>query len=323
MESIGNQNSLTAIGYDPAQADKAAHIGKSLFSHRLFLIICTIWKFARFNCLPTKIKANSQYIDRRKARACQLRESLTALGVTFIKLGQFLSMRPDILPVELTEELSLLQDQVPPFPFAQVKAIVERELDAKLDQLFQSFDLTPIASASIGQVHRGILKDGKAVAIKVQRPDIANLIYQDLALMKLFAHTAQILHLKGEWQDWLELIDQFGYSLFAEMNYLQEGRHADRLRKALRNFPTILIPRIIWRYSSPKVLTEELCEGAKIDNLGMALSAGFDLKRLVRQLVEAYLEQVFVHGFFHADPHSGNFAITPDGQASYLRFWYG
>ena len=132
--------------------------------------------------------------------------------------------------------------------------------------------------------------------------------------MRLIANLAKTLRLKGDWQDWLDLIDQFGYSLFAEMNYLQEGRHADRLRRILRNFPTILIPRIIWRYSGRRVLTEELCEGTKIDNLGILLSADLDLKRLARQLVEAYLEQIFVHGFFHADPHSGNFAVTPTGE---------
>ena len=166
---ISNQDRLTTISYDPVLVGNISQISKSLFSRRLFLIAQTIWKFARFNSQPSNTQTGNHPLSQRKAKASQLRDAFTRLGVTFIKLGQFLSMRPDILPVELTDELSLLQDQVPAFPFEQVKEIVEKELGAKLDQLFQSFDLEPMASASIGQVHRAFLNDGKLVAVKVQR----------------------------------------------------------------------------------------------------------------------------------------------------------
>jgi len=301
----------TASGYDPAVADKAVHISNIIFSSRFFYILSTIWTLVSFGIWQSKATGN---LDKGRAMACQIRKSLLKLGVTFIKLGQFLSMRPDILPIELTEELSLLQDQVPPFPFADVKLIVERESGKSLTELFDSFATDCIASASIGQVHKAFLHDGTAVAVKVQRPDLAKIIYQDLGLMRLIARLGKACRWRGDWESWLDLTNEFGHSLFLEMDYLQEGRHADRLRKILRPIPAIIIPRIIWRLTTKKILTEELWQGEKIDNDIGSRRQEIDLKRLSAQLVDAYLLQIFVHGYFHADPHTGNFAVTEGGQ---------
>jgi predicted unusual protein kinase regulating ubiquinone biosynthesis (AarF/ABC1/UbiB family) len=234
------------------------------------------------------------------------------LGVTFIKLGQFLSVRRDIVPMELVKELSLLQDQVPPFPYYEAKALVEKELGGKLNNFFLSFDESPIASASIGQVHRAVLKNKEVVAVKIQRAKLEILVKQDIALMHYFVCLTKFLMPNFDWQNWSVLIDEFGKTLFWEMNFLQEGQNADRLRKVLRPFPMIVIPRIFWQYTTKRVITEELRQGTKIDKLD--LLSNHNLKRISKCLVEAYLEQVLEHGYFHADPHAGNLAINNDGQ---------
>ncbi len=181
-------------------------------------------------------------------------------------------------------------------------------------EVFDSFESEPIASASIGQVHKATLKNGLAVAVKVQRPGLAKIIYEDLGIMRLIARLGKACHWQGDWQGWLEITDEFGHSLFAEMDYLQEGRNADRLRKILRPMPVVIIPKIIWAQTTKKVLTEELCQGEKIDNGNTIGLKEIDLKRLSVQLVDAYLQQIFIHGYFHADPHAGNFAVTKNGQ---------
>jgi len=259
----------------------------------------------------SKDKSERACAERRK-KAQQLRAVLTKLGVTFIKLGQFLSVRRDILPLEFVEELSLLQDKVPPFAFVEVRTTVEHELEAKLNEIFCSFESEPMASASIGQVHKATLKNGQAVAVKVQRANLAQVINQDLAFLRSLFRAAKAINIKGDWDSWFSLIDEFGQCLLAEIDYLQEGRNADHLRQVLRNFPAIIIPRIFWRYTTRRVITEELCEGVKIDKI--SLLKDIDLKRLAKQIVDAYLEQMMVHGYFHADPHAGNLAVTNEGK---------
>lgn len=248
----------------------------------------------------------------RQEMAVRLRLAFIQLGVTFIKLGQFLAVRRDVIPLELVSELALLQDQVPPFAFAEAKAIVESELDCQLDQCFAFFDQESIASASIGQVHRAGLKDGRVVAVKVQRSNLVKTVKQDLALMHFVLCLIKVVKPKSDWKSWSNLIDEFGRTLFVEMDYLQEGRNASRLRNVLRPFPMIVIPRILWHYTTKFVITEEFCPGIKIDKL--TLLSGIDLKRLAKCLVEAYLVQILEYGYFHADPHAGNLAISTSGQ---------
>ena len=255
---------------------------------------------------------NVAKVIKRQEMAFRLREALCRLGVTFIKLGQFLSLRSDILPVDLVQELSLLQDRVPPFCIEVVRAIIEEELRCPLGELFQYFENQPVASASIGQVHKAILRDGRTVAVKIRRKNLQQVIDQDLAFMRFAIKLGKVFYARGNWQSWAAIVDEFDRGISVEMDYLQEGRNADRLRQVLRLFPAIVVPRVVWRYTTKAVIVEEFCQGIKIDQV--LLLQNFDRKRLCGNLVEAYLEQVIVHGFFHADPHAGNLAVAPTGQ---------
>ncbi len=261
-----------------------------------------------FDFWQAKAKGNLS----RREMAVRLRSAFVQLGVTFIKLGQFLSVRKDVIPLELSSELALLQDQVPPFAFAEAKTIVENELGCQLAKCFAFFDPEPVASASIGQVHRAGLKDGRIVAIKVQRAKLLNTVKQDLALMHFILRLTKLVKPTTDWKSWSNLIDEFARTILIEMDYLQEGRNADRLRDVLKSFPMIIIPRVLWHYTTRIVLTEEFCPGIKIDRLE-SLNR-IDLKRLAKCLVEAYLEQILDYGYFHADPHAGNLAISASGQ---------
>jgi len=252
--------------------------------------------------------------ERMRSKARWLTSNLMELGATFIKLGQFLSVRGDLLPPELSEELALLQDRVPPFPLSLVRKTIHYELGDFPEKVFSFFDPDPIASASIGQVHWAKLEDGTLVAVKVQRPNLANLLYQDLGYMRWFAKIALALKLKGDWQGWLELSDEFGRTLFTEIDYIKEGRNANRLRHALRERRSILIPRVLWKYTGRRVLTLEFLAGTKIDNIAELESMRLDLNQVSKELIDCYMEQVLTNGFFHADPHAGNLAITPKGK---------
>lgn len=248
----------------------------------------------------------------RRVRAAHVRQLLVDLGPTFIKVGQFLSVRRDLLPAEVADELSLLQDRVPPLPISLVRATIEADLGGKPEDIFQYFETAPLASASIGQVHRAGLQDGRAAVVKVERPALAAIFYQDLGYMRFSARWAGRLGLAGA-EFWLDLSDQFGQTLFAEIDYIQEGRSADRLRAMLRSYPQVKIPRVYWPYTGRRVLTLEYLPGTKIDQVEELRERGFNLRALGNLLVDCYLEQVVTTGFFHADPHAGNLAVDDRG----------
>jgi len=303
-------------GYDPLIAEQSVRPDKLVLDPRFWRIANTLraltmanWPESEGETLSPEVRA-----QRRRKRARQLTTTLVELGPTFIKLGQFLSVRRDFLPVELSEELSLLQDRVPSFPIDQVRETIRRELGSFPEDLFTSFEFEPLASASIGQVHRAVLNDGRNVAVKVQRPNLASVLYQDLGCMRWFAKFSKALSLKGDWESWLELSDEFGKTLFEEIDYIKEGRNADRLRHALRDRPDVLIPRIIWKYTGRRVITLEYLSGTKIDNVHDLDGAGFNRDLIGKRLIECYMDQVLTHGFFHADPHAGNLAINQDGR---------
>lgn len=248
----------------------------------------------------------------RRRKAVRIRELLIELGPTFIKVGQFLSVRRDALPLEIAEELSLLQDRVPPVEAGLVRATIEAELGRPPEELFDIFDQTPIASASIGQVHRALLKDGRPIVLKIQRPGLAAAIYQDLGYMRLCAAAAGKLGW-SQAKSWLALTNEFGRTLFEEIDYLKEGRNADRLRTVLRNYPQVKIPRVYWRYTGRRVIALEYLPGAKIDDVARLKDLGLNFRTLGNLLIGCYLEQVVSSGFFHADPHPGNLAVDADG----------
>ena len=258
---------------------------------------------------------------RRRARAIWIRETLLHLGPTFIKVGQFFSTRADLFPSEYVEELSKLQDQVPAFGYEQVAAIVQQELGKPIEQVYSYFDPTPLAAASLGQVHRAKLKSGEEVVVKVQRPGLVRLFTIDLEIGRGIAEFFQH-HTPwgGAGRDWIGIYEECRRTLWEEVDYLNEGRNADTFRRNFRDMPQIAVPKVYWRYTSPRLLTLEYLPGIKISDYEALSAAGLDRKALARLGAEAYLRQLLKDGFFHADPHPGNIAVKPDGTLIFYDF---
>ncbi|MCS7292350.1 MAG: AarF/ABC1/UbiB kinase family protein [Gloeomargarita sp. SKYBB_i_bin120] len=257
---------------------------------------------------------------RRRRIAIWVRESLLDLGPTFIKVGQLFSTRADIFPAEYVEELSKLQDQVPAFGMDQVAQIIETDLGKPIEKLFLNFEPTPLAAASLGQVHRAELPSGEQVVVKVQRPGLRQLFDIDLAIVKDIARYFQNHPKWGPGRDWLGIYEECRRILYEEIDYLQEGRNADEFRRNFRGIEWVKVPRVYWRYCSLRVLTLEYLPGIKISHYSALEAAGLDRKRLAELNARAYLEQVLNHGFFHADPHPGNIAVDPDGSLIFYDF---
>ncbi|MBE3572342.1 MAG: ABC transporter [Moorella humiferrea] len=250
----------------------------------------------------------------------RLRLALAELGPTFIKLGQILSTRPDLLPPEIIAELARLQDQVPPFPFAEVKQTVEKELGQPLEQLFHEFDPEPLAAASIGQVHRATLPEGDQVIVKVQRPGIAEQVRVDLEILFDLARLAQRHTAYGQIYDFTRMVEEFARSMEGEVDYTREGRHADRLRENLAGNAQVYIPAVYWDYTTVRVLTQEYVEAVKLNDLKEIDRRGYDRRRIAINLTGAIYQQIFVDGFFHGDPHPGNLAVLPGEVIVFMDF---
>jgi predicted unusual protein kinase regulating ubiquinone biosynthesis (AarF/ABC1/UbiB family) len=303
----------SGIEYDAESADKTARFPQMLSDSRFWQLISVLFHFW-LACIADVLRppANATPLQIRRLRAVRVRQLLVDMGPTFIKIGQFMSVRRDILPLEIAEELALLYDRVPPFELALVRQTIEADLGKSPELLFAEFDSEPLASASIGQVHRVKLIDGRPAVIKVQRPDLHQMFLRDLGYLRLWAKLLRFTGKKRS-ESWLELSDEFGRTLFSEIDYLQEGRNADRLRRMLRSQPRIKIPRVYWKHTGRRVLTMEYMPGIKIDQVSLLESAGIDLRDLASLLIEGYMEQILYHGYFHADPHPGNLAVDPDG----------
>jgi predicted unusual protein kinase regulating ubiquinone biosynthesis (AarF/ABC1/UbiB family) len=259
-----------------------------------------------------------------RTRAQAFATALEEMGPTYVKFGQLLSTRPDIVPQEYIAALESLQDDLEPFSFADVERIVEEELGVRISKAFETFESTPLAAASLGQVHRAVLRDGREVVVKVQRPNVRQEVHRDLEVftdiaMELEKHTdiGRKLNLIGA-------LDQVKLALFTEVNYLQEARNAETLRENLAPFPEIYIPKVIHDYSSSRVLTSELMKGRKISKLTpLALVEG-NYAALAGVLTRAYLKQVCVDGFWHSDPHPGNvFVRELDGTPQLVLLDFG
>ncbi|MDY7013827.1 MAG: AarF/ABC1/UbiB kinase family protein, partial [Cyanobacteriota bacterium] len=257
---------------------------------------------------------------RRKSQAIWIRESLLELGPTFIKAGQLFSTRGDLFPIEYVEELSKLQDRVPAFSYEQVAAIIQEDTGKSIPELFRSFDPTPLAAASLGQVHKAQLLSNEEVVVKVQRPGLKKLFTIDLAILKRIAQYFQNHPKWGRGRDWLGIYDECCRILWEETDYLSEGRNADTFRRNFREFDWVSVPRVYWRYTTPRVLTLEYAPGIKISHYEALEAAGLDRKLLARLGAEAYLQQLLNDGFFHADPHPGNLAVSADGKLIFYDF---
>lgn len=289
----------------------------------LWRALRVVWLFTGF-VLGLKWDQWRNHTERNKfKRAAQLRRILTTLGPTFIKVGQALSTRPDLIRRDFLDELVKLQDQLPPFPNDLAFRIMREELDAEIDEVFAEISPNPIAAASLGQVYRARLKSGEEVAVKVQRPNLLPTLTLDLYLMRWAA---------GWLAPWLPLnlghdltliVDEFGTKLFEEIDYLNEGRNAEKFAANFRNDPTVKVPSIYWRYTSQHVLVLEWIDGIKLTATDRIREAGMNPDAIIRIGVTSGLKQLLEYGFFHADPHPGNLFAVPSpmgGQMAYIDF---
>lgn len=262
--------------------------------------------------------------ERQEARSRtvgeRIRMFLEELGPTFIKIGQIASTRPDLLPAHIIDELVKLQDQVPPFPFEQVREVIEKEFGEPFETLFAEFKETPMAAASIGQVHLARLHTGESVAVKIQRPNIPSVVATDLEILDDLARLAE--H-RLEWAAKYQLRDmvhELSQSLRAELDYTNEGRNAQRMAKSFERDSRVRFPSIYWDYTTRNVLTMDFLEGVKTTETAQLEELGCDRKQLAERIARLVFRQIFVDGFFHADPHPGNIVVMPGGVIGLIDF---
>jgi ubiquinone biosynthesis protein len=243
------------------------------------------------------------------ARGRHLREMLDELGPTFVKFGQLLSTRPDVVPPDIIAELRALQDDVRPFPFEEARRTIESELDLPLESLFLEFEEQPLAAASIGQVHGAVLPNGRRVIVKVQRPNAPRQIEADLALMYQAARLAKERIRALDFIDTNEIVDEFARSIRQELDYRHEGRNADVFHRNFAGHPHVAVPRVYWSYTRPRVLTLERLDGTQLADLDLDSWSLEQRRRLAYLIAETWMAMIFRHGFFHGDPHPANILV--------------
>ena len=243
------------------------------------------------------------------ARGQHLREVLDELGPTFVKFGQLLSTRPDVVPPDIVIELRALQDDVRPFPFEQAEQVIEEELGNTLERLFLDFEPTPVAAASIGQVHRATLPNGRHVAVKIQRPGAPRQIEADLGLLYQAARLVRERVRALDFVDTRQVVDEFARSIRKELDYRQEGRNAQNFRRHFAGDPHVRVPRVYWQYTRPRVLTLEWIDGIQLADLDLVSTRLEQRRELATRITEAWMAMIFRHGFFHGDPHPANILV--------------
>ena len=253
-------------------------------------------------------------------RAVRLRRALERLGPIFVKFGQVLSTRRDLLPADLADELARLQDRVPPFDSTLAESVIERNLGQSPHTLFRRFDSKPVASASVAQVHYAELADGRPVAVKVLRPGILAVIEQDLALLGVMAWLVEKLFSDGKRLRPREVVQEFDRYLHDELDLQREAANASQLRRNFLNSDMLIVPEVFWDYTTREVMVMAWMEGTPISQVDTLRAAGIDLKKLGRYGVEIFFTQVFRDGFFHADMHPGNIFVAPDNRYIALDF---
>ena len=258
-------------------------------------------------------------------RGQRLRMALESLGPIFVKFGQVLSTRRDLLPADIADELALLQDRVPPFPSEVAVATIEQAFGRPIDQVFATFERTPVASASIAQVHFAVLADGREVAVKVLRPNMVTVIEKDLSLMRMMAGWVERLSAGGRRLKPREVVAEFDKYLHDELDLLREASSAAQLRRNMQDLNLVLIPEMIWDYCRTEVMVMERMHGVPINQVERLRSAGVDIKQLARDGVTLFFTQVFRDGFFHADMHPGNIQVSlaPESFGRYISLDFG
>ena len=258
--------------------------------------------------------------DNQPKRATEIRQILTNLGPTFIKVGQALSTRPDLIRKDYLNELIKLQDQLPPFDNKTALKIIETQLGRTVSQTYREISANPVAAASLGQVYKGLLYTGEEVAIKVQRPNLRPVISLDLYLMRWAADWLSPWLPLNLGHDLTLIVDEFGCKIFEEIDYLNEAKNAEQFAANFAGDPEVKVPAIYWQYTNTCVLTLEWIDGYKLNDLDRIKAAGLDVDSLIRIGVTSGLRQLLEHGFFHADPHPGNLFATPDGRMAFIDF---
>jgi predicted unusual protein kinase regulating ubiquinone biosynthesis (AarF/ABC1/UbiB family) len=262
--------------------------------------------------LDETLEAEQRVTPKEAAKADELADDLEKLGPTFVKLGQLLSTRVELLPRAYLEALARLQDKVEPFPFDEVEKIVTSELGVRMSKAFSDFEVKPMAAASLGQVHKARLRDGRQVAVKVQRPGIRDAMLEDLDALEEIAEFLDNHTAAGKRYEFCQMLDQFRKSLLRELDYRQEASNLTTIGLNLREFEHIIVPEPISDYSTSRVLTMQYVHGKKITDLNPLARMEFDGNALAEELFRAYLQQILIDGFFHADPHPGNVFLTDD-----------
>jgi predicted unusual protein kinase regulating ubiquinone biosynthesis (AarF/ABC1/UbiB family) len=294
---------------------KTQHLKRYRDIARLF------WKYGRLDMLDAAAAEtlDEAPLDESSAPlAEQLANDLEALGPTFVKLGQLLSTRADLLPQPYLDALARLQDRVAPFPFEDVERIVASELGVRLSKAFSLFEPEPLAAGSLGQVHRAALRDGRPVAVKVQRPEIRKQILEDLEALAEIAESADKHTELGRRYGFAGMLEEFRKTLLKELDFRQEARNLAALRENLGEFERIVVPQAIEDYTTSRVLTTEFVPGVKVTDLAPVARTELDGSALADELFRAYLKQILVDGFVHADPHPGNVFLTDDDRIALL-----
>ncbi|MDY6940335.1 MAG: AarF/ABC1/UbiB kinase family protein [Cyanobacteriota bacterium] len=307
---------LPALHYDPEQVS-ALYRNRPLHVWGRFVEIVGSFVGFILSLWWDRRTGRSQRNERRRAIA--LRDIITRLGPAYIKIGQALSTRPDIVPPLYLEELSKLQDQLPPFPNEVAFGFIEEELGDRPENIYAELSPNPIAAASLGQVYKGKLKTGESVAVKVQRPDLEERVTLDIYLLRMLAAWAQ-KNIKRVRSDLVGIMDEFAERIFEEMDYSHEAANAQRFERLYGHLKDIYVPKIYTGYTRRRVLTMEWIDGTKLTDLEAVQSQGIDAGYLVEIGVQCSLRQLLEHGFFHADPHPGNLLATPEGKLAYLDF---
>lgn len=294
---------------------RAAVYGEKLYQIRL-------WFFHRFVLLLRRLFLGSES-DResnQKKQAEWLKNKLIELGPTFIKIGQAMGTRADLLPLPFVIALSELQDNVPAFANEVAFARIERDLGKSIHQIFAEIDPEPVAAASLGQVYRARLHGGEEVAVKIQRPNLEATIRGDLKILERVAHFAERFPQLNENADWSGMLREFNQTVHEEMDYAAEGRNAERFRAHFSNWENIKVPKIHWNLTTSKVLTMEFIRGTKVTDLVELRRRGISPEKVNRLLIRTYLKQLLEDGFFHADPHPGNLLVLDDGRLAFFDF---
>ena len=319
-----DSSNVKARAQSTAKRRSSGHVARyrqiaEAFARHGLAYALSVFGLERFVSLPRRVfgREPSQTPHSRPERVRMVFEEL---GTTFIKLGQILSTRADLLPPEYQRELAKLQDSAPPVSFAELEFVVVSELGQPLDRLFRTFEKAPLAAASIGQVHAATLIDGTEVVVKVRRPGVLEQVEEDLAILQNLAGVAARRSDLADQYDPVGLAEEFARTLRSELDYVHEGQNAERFQANFADDPTVRVPKVFWHLTTPRVLTLERIGGMKINDLDALKAADVNFRELAERASGILLKMIFEDGFYHADPHPGNFFVEPSGRIGLVDF---